>query len=59
MVLTEPDPTKLKVVSSFQLPPADQRSNPQSWPHLVIANGKLYVRDQTVMYCYDVKGSKN
>ena len=59
MVLIEPDPTKLKVVSSFQLPPPDQRSNPQSWPHPVIANGKLYIRDQTVMYCYDVKESKN
>ncbi|MDY3560354.1 PQQ-like beta-propeller repeat protein [Gemmata sp. JC673] len=55
MVLIEPDPTGLKVVSSFKLPPADQRSHAQSWPHPVIVGGKLYVRDQTVMYCYDVK----
>jgi outer membrane protein assembly factor BamB len=55
MVLIEPSPDDLKVVSSFKLPPADQRTHPQSWPHPVIANGKLYIRDQTVMYCYDVK----
>ena len=55
LVLIEPSPEELKVVSSFKLPAADQRSHPQSWPHPVIVNGKLYIRDQTVMYCYDVK----
>jgi outer membrane protein assembly factor BamB len=55
LVLIEPNPDELKVVSSFKLPPADQRTHPQSWPHPVIAGGKLYIRDQTVMYCYDVK----
>ncbi len=55
LVLIEPDPKALKVVSSFKLPAADQRSHSQSWPHPVILNGKLYIRDQTVMYCYDVK----
>lgn len=57
LVLIEPNPRELKVVSSFKLPTADQQSHPQSWPHPVIANGKLYLRDQTVMYCYDVKAS--
>ncbi|HVK10362.1 MAG TPA: PQQ-binding-like beta-propeller repeat protein [Gemmataceae bacterium] len=57
LVLIEPNPKELKVVSSFKLPAADQRSHPQSWPHPVVANGKLYVRDQTKMYCYDVKAS--
>ncbi len=55
MVLIEPDPKELKVVSSFKLPKADQQSHPQSWPHPVVVNGRLYVRDQSVMYCYDVK----
>ena len=54
MVLIEPSPEELKVVSSFKLPAADQKSYPQSWPHPVIVDGKLYIRDQTVMYCYDV-----
>ncbi len=55
MVLIEPSPAELKVVSSFKLPAPNQQSHWQSWPHPVIANGKLYLRDQTVMYCYDVK----
>jgi outer membrane protein assembly factor BamB len=58
MVLIEPDPKELKVVSSFKLPAPDQPSNRESWPHPVIVNGKLLVRDQTVMYCYDVKQPK-
>jgi outer membrane protein assembly factor BamB len=31
------------------------RSDANSWPHPVIANGKLYLRDQDVLLCYDVK----
>ncbi|QOV92536.1 PQQ-like beta-propeller repeat protein [Humisphaera borealis] len=30
-------------------------SGKEQWPHLVIAGGKLYVRDQETLYCYDVK----
>lgn len=59
MVLIEPSPDSLKVVSSFKLPAPDQKSFPASWPHPVIVNGKLYLRDQTVMYCYDVKAAGN
>jgi outer membrane protein assembly factor BamB len=32
-----------------------ERSGQNAWPHLVIANGKLYVRDQDKLFCYDVK----
>ena len=53
--LVEPAPDELKVVSSFKLPPPNVSSYPQSWPHPVIANGKLYIRDQNVLYCYNVK----
>ena len=31
------------------------RSSKNSWPHPVIANGKLYLRDQDLLLCYDVK----
>ncbi len=31
------------------------RSRQNSWPHPVIANGKLYLRDQDLLLCYDVK----
>lgn len=55
MVLIEPSPDALKVVSSFKLPAPNVVSYSSSWPHPVIANGKLYIRDQNVMYCYNVK----
>jgi len=32
------------------------RSDMQSWSHPVVANGKLYLRDQDVLLCYDVGG---
>ncbi|OHE76399.1 MAG: hypothetical protein A2107_09545 [Verrucomicrobia bacterium GWF2_62_7] len=31
------------------------RSDKNSWPHPVIANGRLYLRDQDVLLCYKVK----
>lgn len=31
------------------------RTRQSAWPHPVIANGKLYIRDQNVLLCYDVK----
>lgn len=52
MVLIEPDPKELKVVSSFDLP---EKSRRESWPHPVIANGKLYIRDQDKLHCFNVK----
>ncbi|HVJ82155.1 MAG TPA: PQQ-binding-like beta-propeller repeat protein [Planctomycetia bacterium] len=52
LVLIEPSPDGLKVVSSFELP---ELSRLQSWPHPVIANAKLYIRDQEKMHCFDVK----
>lgn len=32
-----------------------QRSGAPSWPHPVIANGKLYIRDQDMLFCHDLK----
>jgi outer membrane protein assembly factor BamB len=31
------------------------RSGKESWPHPVIAGGRLYLRDQDVLLCYDIK----
>ncbi len=31
------------------------RSNRKAWTHLVIANGMMYVRDQNVLLCYDIR----
>lgn len=36
---------------------ADHGKTP-AWPHPVVANGGLYLRDQTVLLCYDVRDPK-
>src|SRR5205085_11557086 len=35
-----------------------KRSQSQAWPHPVIAGGKLYLRDQDVLLCYDLRAGK-
>jgi outer membrane protein assembly factor BamB len=32
-----------------------ERTDKNSWSHPVVANGKLYIRDQDLLLCYDVK----
>jgi outer membrane protein assembly factor BamB len=52
MLLAEANPKEYVERGRFQ-PPV--RSGKAAWPHPVIANGKLYLRDQDVLLCYDVK----
>ncbi len=52
MMLIEPNRDKLVVHGRFQHP---GRSKSTAWTHPVIVNGKLYVRDQSRLFCYDVK----
>lgn len=52
VVLVEANPDGLKVAGSFKIPNA---SGSPSWQHPVIANGKLYLRDQDKLHCFDVK----
>jgi outer membrane protein assembly factor BamB len=42
----------------FKLSPLSTRRNKQGgiWPHPVVVNGRLYLRDQELLHCYDVKG---
>lgn len=48
------DASPKKYVERGRFDPPD-RTKEQAWPHPVIANGKLYVRDQDGLLCYDVK----
>jgi outer membrane protein assembly factor BamB len=52
VALIEASPEGFKEHGRFN-PPGHSSKN--SWPHPVIANGKLYLRDQDVLLCYDVK----
>ena len=33
-----------------------QRSGRPAWPHPVVADGKLFLRDQNSLLAYDIKG---
>lgn len=61
MTLVKPSPNEgeHKIVSSFKLPEPSVPQHGESWAHPVIANGKLYIRDQNVLYCYDIKAKMN
>jgi outer membrane protein assembly factor BamB len=52
VLLIEPSPKGYIERGRFEQP---DRSNTMAWPHPVIANGKLYLRDQDVLLCYDVR----
>jgi len=47
-----------EMVSSFKLQAQTSQRAPDGriWTHPVISNGKLYLRDQEFISCYDVKG---
>ncbi len=52
VALIEATPAGYKEKSRFEQP---DHSGKEAWPHPVIANGKLYLRDQDILLCYDVK----
>jgi outer membrane protein assembly factor BamB len=52
MVLVEASPTGYKEKARFLQP---DRAKEKAWPHPTIANGNLYLRDQDVLLCYNVK----
>ena len=51
MALIEATPTGYQLKGSFDL----ATRNGQSWPHPAIADGKLYLRDQDDLLCYDLR----
>ncbi|HNU98776.1 MAG: PQQ-like beta-propeller repeat protein [Verrucomicrobia bacterium] len=52
VALLEATPVAYVEKGRFKQP---DQSGKQAWPHPVIANGKLYLRDQDLLFCYDVK----
>jgi outer membrane protein assembly factor BamB len=57
VVLIEPSPAGWSEKGRFTLSPQSQVRNPKGaiWTHPVISNGRLYLRDQDLIYCYAVK----
>lgn len=52
VVLIEPSPKQYIEHGRFEQP---DRSRAPAWAHPVVANGTLYIRDQEVLFCYDIK----
>ena len=52
MALIEATPQGYRLKSAFELP---RYTGTPSWPHTVVANGRLYLRGNNVLLCYDVK----
>jgi outer membrane protein assembly factor BamB len=57
VVLAEASPKGWSEHGRFTLDPQStiRSSRGRIWTHPVIANGKMYLRDQELIYCYDVK----
>lgn len=54
VILVEAAPGGFKEKGRLKQP---ERSEEKAWPHPVIANGKLYLRDQDLLLCYDLKAA--
>ena len=57
VALVEASATAWKETGRLKLEPQASNRNPKGgiWPHPVVSNGKLYLRDQEFIYCFDVK----
>ena len=53
VALIEASPEGFKEHGRFNQP---DRTDKNSWTHPVIAHGRLYIRDQDLLLCYDVSG---
>lgn len=52
IALVEANPARYVEKGRFDQP---DRSGKDAWPHPVVAGGRLYIRDQDVLLCYEVK----
>ncbi len=57
VLLVEASPKGLKVDGHFAIPEQTRlkRRSGKIWTHPVVADGKLYLRDQELIFCYDVR----
>jgi outer membrane protein assembly factor BamB len=55
MVLVDATPSGYTEKGRFEQP---DRAPEKAWSHPVIANGKLYIRDQDLLLCYDIRAAQ-
>ena len=58
VALIDSSPDGWKEHGRFTLTPQTTQRNPKGkvWTHPTVANGKLYLRDQELLFCFDVSG---
>jgi outer membrane protein assembly factor BamB len=58
VALVEATPEAYREKGRFTPPDQPNRGQSQAWAYPVVANGRLYLRDLGVLWCYDIKGEK-
>ncbi len=60
VALVEANPAGRKEKGRFKIPEQTKlpRKSGKIWTHPVVSNGKLYLRDQDLIFCYDVSDGK-
>jgi hypothetical protein len=60
VALIEASPDGWKERGRFTLSPLSTQRNPKGkvWTHPVVSDGKLYLRDQEILYCFGVKAER-
>ncbi len=58
IALVEVSPKGWSEKGRFKLTPQTEQRNPKGkvWTHPVVSDGQLYLRDQELLFCFDVKG---
>ena len=59
VALVEASPKGWNEKGRFKLSPQTSIRSPDGriWTHPVVSGGKLFLRDQDLIYCYDVRGN--
>lgn len=60
LFVLEASPSGAKEIGRFKLPETTKIRRPQgkNWTHPVISNGKLFLRDQDILFCFDISGKE-
>jgi outer membrane protein assembly factor BamB len=56
LALVDASPDGYHLRGRFKPPGQPTRGKSKAWAYPIIANGRLYIRDLGVLWCYDVKG---
>ena len=57
VLLFSADPSGFNLTGSFKLSPQTKNRKPKGriWTHPIVSDGKLYLRDQEIIYCFNIK----